>query len=139
MLRWLQPVRMRLLLWATERLPAVLPLQWTAHMVCLQAFPAGASLRRRAEKLLQFQRVVRTLQVAEVRETQPDCRLYIAITKCDQLEETPSVAEEDTGEPDSSNSSNGGARSDSGSLAVLKHTAVPDMRNVSAPLSHGPA
>ena len=26
---------------------------------------------------------MRTLQVAEVRETQPDCRLYIAITKCD--------------------------------------------------------
>ena len=51
---------------------------------------------------------MRTVQVAEVRETQPDCRLYIAITKCDQLEETPSVAEQDTGEFDSSNSSNGG-------------------------------
>ena len=47
------------------------------------------------------------LQVAEVRETQPECRLYIAITKCDQLDEPPSIAEQDTGEPDSSSSSNG--------------------------------
>ena len=47
------------------------------------------------------------VQVAEVRETQPDCRLYIAITKCDQLDEPPSIAEQDTGEPDSSSSSNG--------------------------------
>ena len=48
------------------------------------------------------------LQVAELRETQPDCRLYIAITKCDQLEEAPSVAEQDTAEQaDSSASSNG--------------------------------
>ena len=42
-----------------------------------------------------------------MRETQPDCRLYIAITKCDQLEEVTSVAEQDTPEPDSSSSSHG--------------------------------
>lgn len=47
------------------------------------------------------------MQVAEVRETQPDCRLYVAITKCDQLEEVPSIAEQETGEADSSTSSNG--------------------------------
>lgn len=82
---------------------------------------------------------MRTLQVAEVRETQPDCRLYIAITKCDQLEETPSVAEQDAGELDSYNSSNGEGQSDSGSLATLKHTAMPDMRDVSVPLTHNPA
>ena len=82
---------------------------------------------------------MRTLQVAEVRETQPDCRLYIAITKCDQLEETPSIAEQDTGELDSSNSSNGGGQSDSDSPAVLKHSAMPDMCDVPVPLSHGPA
>ena len=82
---------------------------------------------------------VRTLQVAEVRETQPDCRLYIAITKCDQLEETPSVAEQDTGEPDSSNSSNGGGQSDSGSPAVLEETALPGMHNVPVSWSRAPA
>ena len=47
------------------------------------------------------------MQVAEVRETQPDCRLYIAITKCDQLDEPPSIAEQDVGELDSSSSTNG--------------------------------
>ena len=42
-----------------------------------------------------------------MRETQPDCRLYVAITKCDQLEEVPSIAEQETGEADSSAGSNG--------------------------------
>ena len=37
------------------------------------------------------------LQVEEVRETQPDCRIYIALTKCDQLEELPTVG---TAQPD---------------------------------------
>lgn len=56
---------------------------------------------------LQSNQCILLVQVAEVRETQPDCRLYIAITKCDQLDEPPSIAEQDTGEPDSSSSSNG--------------------------------
>ena len=37
------------------------------------------------------------VQVEEVRETQPDCRIYIALTKCDQLEELPTVG---TAQPD---------------------------------------
>ena len=74
-----------------------------------------------------------------MRETQPECRLYIAITKCDQLEETPSVAEQDNGEPDSSNSSNGGAKSDSDSLEVSKPSAMPDMYDVPDFSSHSPA
>lgn len=32
-----------------------------------------------------------------MRETQPECRIYIALTKCDQLEELPSVG---SAEPD---------------------------------------
>lgn len=64
------------------------------------------------------------MQVAEVRETQPDCRLYIAITKCDQLDDPPSIAEQDTGEPDSSSSSSGDC---------------PDLLQTSALLSHASA
>ena len=61
------------------------------------------------------------MQVAEVRETQPDCRLYIAITKCDQLEEFPSVAEQDTPEPDSSSSSHGIEQLDPLDLSLHSH------------------
>jgi hypothetical protein len=44
-------------------------------------------------------------QVEEVRETQPDCRIYLALTKCDQLEELPSVGIADPDpEPDTEDS-----------------------------------
>ena len=140
MLRRLQAVRMLLLLWVTQASPNSAPAPMdSTHGVATGIF-SWSKLRRRVKGSLQFQRGVcmRTLQVAEVRETQPDCRLYIAITKCDQLEETPSVAEQDTGELDSSNSSNGGGRSDT-DLALLKHTAMPDLSHVLFHLSHGPA
>ncbi len=48
-------------------------------------------------------------QVEEVRETQPDCRIYIALTKCDQLEELPSVGTvQPDPEVDGDDSTNGG-------------------------------
>ena len=110
---------MLLLIWVTQASPNSAPAPIVSTHGVTTGIPSGSKLRRRVGRTLQLQRVVCmcTLQVAEVRETQPDCRLYIAITKCDQLEGTPSVAEQDIGEPDSSNSSNGRGRSDSGSPA----------------------
>lgn len=121
-------------------IPSVSPASVNCTHGVATGTPSRRALRCREWKSLQLYSVLwmPTLQVAEVRETQPDCRLYIAITKCDQLEEMPTVAEQDTGQQDSSNSSNGGAGSGSDCLAV-EHIATPDAHHVPVLSSHGPA
>ena len=53
----------------------------------------------------------RSTQVGELRETQPECRIYIALTKCDRLEQLHGVAtspaDPQAEQPDSSDDSNG--------------------------------
>ncbi|BDA42634.1 Ras-related protein Rab-24 [Coccomyxa sp. Obi] len=71
--------------------------------------------------------------VEEVRETQPDCRIYIALTKCDQLEELPSVGTvQPDPEVDGDDSTNGGASSTrSRQLSASSITSTSGRREVS--------
>ncbi|KAK9909648.1 hypothetical protein WJX75_005576 [Coccomyxa subellipsoidea] len=65
--------------------------------------------------------------VEEVRETQPDCRIYIALTKCDQLEELPTVGtaqpDPDTEADDSTNGEDSSTMSRQFSAASLTSTS----------------